>query len=217
MMKLGIRFSQYILGICICVLCTYAHAEIPLPGQNNYVNPNTQVYGTYSGYAGGGGWNYQAGDPYLASQGYSASGSYQQYYQAKRQENLRTLGSNLLTAFTGDANSFGERVKFFALKTLNDFVVEPLGQRFLGGDQAITFDNLYALANQHFQQKQGNAFYAQAQDCTDGCMNQGWHPNAQNPNAIGNLTQFSTSGPVPSNTSQGGAVGFGNGVGVGYR
>lgn len=192
------------LFIFVCFgLIQSADADIPLPGQTSYVNPNTQVYGTYPGYAGGGSY-YRGTDPQLA--GYAGfGGGYSGYASSQTRQNniLATLGVNTFRAVsTGfGKSSFGQILANAALTSIKALIFDPLEQRFLGQYGPLSLDNLYARANERFGFNRGNTMYAQAQDCINN-QRQPWQLGVQNPYQLpANLTTFTTSGAVTNNTS----------------
>lgn len=169
------------------------HARIPTPDQ--VAVQQNQVYGTYTGPAST--WNQPGADPFMASRGFGASNSYQQFGQMQRQQNMFSLGISLLDVFTSQG-TFGQKVKFLLMDQLNRRVNQPFNQFMGQASQNLTFDQLYRLS-QGNRPMMPNQSYSQCVGCVD-MPRAAWQPTYQNPHSLGGaLNQPQGNTPNTSN------------------
>ncbi|MCB1197243.1 MAG: hypothetical protein KDK51_02650 [Deltaproteobacteria bacterium] len=187
-----------LLIVLVLALPSSIWAKIPTPSQINQQQAN--VYGTYTGAAGT--WGYSNTDPYLATRNFGASNSYQQFgAEQQRMSNLVGIGVNLIDVFTSEG-TFGEKVKYLAMKELKRRVTDPLSAQFQAKAENMTLEQLYALANAG--QQPTNPYYSQCVDCINQNPN-AWQPTYSNPHAVGNQFSQFTQGNA-GNQGLGGVV-----------
>jgi hypothetical protein len=111
-----------------------------------------------------------------------------------------------LQVFTGKG-SFGDKLQFLLLDKVNSYVAQPIYQQ---ADQAMSLENLYALANRATTPQGYTQNQAQCFDCVQPGPN-GWMPdggtNAHSMNEA--FTSFSAVGggssSAPRSSGSGGA------------